>query len=484
MVNESLWMKDQIKNNFPALKQDIDVDILIIGGGITGMMIAYFLKDSDKKIALVEANQIGCGVTSKTTGKITYLQETIYSDIATYKNIETAYQYYNAQKEAISQITKIIKEENISCNLEQVESFVIAHNKKEEKKVRKEKEILEKFGCPVNEQFIKNHYAISVEDTYVFHPLKYLDALTNRIKDTINIFENTIIHKLTQEQKKVSAHSDKGVIRASKVVLANHYPFFLIPFLFPLKTRTEKSYILAQKVDFYEPKSFITSNFPYTSVRFHRDEDTYLIYLGESHNLCNHLNEKENKKNLLKKANRFIKNPHYYWENDDVMTVDSIPFIGRVQKNNHTLYIATGYNTWGMTNSVVAGFLIRDLLMEKQSDYENLYAPFRKKGWQYIKEYIKIIGSNTKSFLENKLIKKKKWYPNHVHITKKEGKDIAIVHDENGEHIVYTKCPHMGCNLLYNEIEKIWECPCHASYFNLDGKCIKGPSSYDISFKE
>ncbi len=484
MKNESIWLKDKKEFSFPRLTEDKNFDILIIGGGITGLTISYDLKDLGLNIALVEANNLGYGVTLKTTGKITYLQETIYSDLSAKYNRKTAKLYLNSQKEAIKKIVDTIQKENISCDLEKVSSYVIANTIREEKKLKKEKDILEEFGCHVIEEKMKRHYAIAVEDTYVFHPIKYIDGLIDIIKENVSIYEHTTIQKIEHKKGKNICSSERGTITANKVILANHYPFFLIPFFFPLKAKTEKSYILAKKVPFHEEKSFITANYPFTSVRFHKDTENYLLYLGESHNLCNHLNNKENQKRLLKKAKKTLDNPDFYWSNDDILTVDKLPYIGYLKKNDNQLILATGYNTWGMTNSSIAGELIKDLIEDRENPYKNLFAPYRKKTFTYLKETIKILGSNTKSFIENKIIKNKKWYSSNIHFTKKEGQNIAIVYDEKGKHIVYNKCPHMGCGLIYNNVEKTWDCPCHASRFTLDGKCIKGPSCYDISFKK
>ena len=184
MKKQSIWMKDY-KNKVNKLDKDIECDVLIIGGGITGLTTAYHLMNKNLKVVIVEKNQIGCGATSKSTAKITYLQELIYTKLK-----DKALPYLKYQLQAINIIKDIIEKENIDCDLEQVESFVYDKNKDN---LIKEKEILESFNIKVN--IDKN--SISVKDTYVFHPIKYLLNLKEiLLKNNIEIYEKTNVIKI------------------------------------------------------------------------------------------------------------------------------------------------------------------------------------------------------------------------------------------------------------------------------------------------
>ena len=161
------------------------------------------------------------------------------------------------------------------------------------------------------------------------------------------------------------------------------------------------------------------------------------------------------------------------------MTTDRMPYIGKLKDN---MYIACGYNTWGMTNGVLASKIISDLVMGIENKYTKLFNPMRFN-LSNITSMPYILFSQTKSFLGTKLNKNKDWY-NRVKFYKKNGKNLATYKDKNGfNHTVYNKCPHLGCSLIFNEEEKTWDCPCHSSRFDIDGNCIKGPSNYDISYK-
>ena len=182
MKKESIWLKDLKISKKEPLNKDIEVDILTIGGGLTGISTLYNLRNEKKKICLVEQNFIGSGVTSKSTAKINYLQETIYTDIYNKYDKETSKKYYDSQIFAIDKIKEIIKNENINCDFEQVESYTFTNKKEEIDTIKNEKLLLEEFGSKIYEHTkidlpLKIKYAISVKDTYVFHPIKYIYAL-------------------------------------------------------------------------------------------------------------------------------------------------------------------------------------------------------------------------------------------------------------------------------------------------------------------
>ena len=353
----------------------------------------------------------------------------------------------------------------------------MASKEEDIKKVKLEKDILEKLNVQVEEHFgfidgIESKYAISVDDTYVFNPLKYLNAIKDIcLKKGKKIYEKTKILNIKKINDRYVCTTKNNKITAKKVVVACHYPFFLFPYFMPIKTHIEKSYIKAS-LDKNKDITLITSNKPTYSVRYYND---YKIFLTNSSNLCCQLNEKDNFENVIDK------NSNYVWKNDDLITSDKIPYIGRLKKNDDNFLIGTGYNTWGMTNGTLAGMILSDMILEKKNKYEDLCNPLRVNNMAYIGSFLFNIGCNMKGYIQSKLFKNKKWYPSKVDIKNIDGKSVGIYKEKGKEYKVYNKCPHMGCSLIFNEIEKTWDCPCHASRFDINGKCIKGPSKYDIS---
>lgn len=485
MQQKSIWIENINEQGLEKLNSNKEVDILIIGGGMTGISCAYHLKDSNLSVCLVDQGRIGSGTTAKTTGKINYLQETIYSDLTKRYSFNKAKEYLNSQLDAIKEINDIIQKEKIECNLRKVRSYVFTNDINEVEKLKKEKELLEKMGITLldtnkSDISLEFKYAISVDDTYVFHPLKYLFKLKDIcINSGVNIYENTKILKIQKDKDKYLCLTDNYLIKASKVILACHYPFFLFPFLTPLKVHIERSYISASKIEKIRDETYITSKLPCKSIRYHQDKENYLLYLTSSHNICSKNNEIDNFNKLksdIEKNNLDVK---YIWMNDDLMTVDKMPYIGKI---NDSLLLGTGYNTWGMTNGTIAGLILSDLVLNKHNKYEKLFSLSRINKIINIDGYIINLVSNMKSYIQNKLVKNKRWYSTYVVFKRVNGTPLGIYFDGKEKHIIVNKCPHLGCSLIFNEVEKTWDCPCHASRFLLDGKCIKGPSLYDISY--
>lgn len=482
----SIWNINEKKRNIKELKNDKKVDILIIGGGMTGLTSAYYLKDN-KKVCVVDANIIGHGVTMGSTAKINYFQECIYTDIANSTNYNNAIIYLKSQRDAIDYIKNIIKGEKIDCDLKKVPSYVFANAKEEVEHLENEVNFLRRNNIevfekklPLNTTSYKSYY---VKDTYIFNPIKYLNGLYEILSNKkIDIYENTKIIKIEREYDKYVCFSEKYKITANKVILAMHYPYFLFPFIMPLKCSIEKSYIIVSKVKNNRNFTCINTKNPIFSCRYYVDKDNaYQICLSKSHDISSHYNDSyyfDRVKEIFKLKEEDIV---MKYTNSDIMTPDHMPYIGKLKDN---LYIGVGYNTWGMTNSVLAAKIITDDILGIDNVYKEVFKPKRLNIQKILKMPIYMYNS-AKSYISTKLIKNKSWYPNNVIFYTKQGKSLACYVDENNiRHIIHNKCPHLGCSLIFNEVEKTWDCPCHSSRFDIDGKCIKGPSNYDISYKK
>lgn len=482
----SIWNKTIQKQGNLQLTEDIHTDILIIGAGITGLTTAYYLKDTSS-VCVVDASTIGHGVTLNTTAKITYFQERIYTKIASLLDEKTASDYLASQRKAILYLKDIVEKESISCSFVKTPSYVFANTEKEVDYLKKEVQFLKKHNvlvkeCPLPDK-ITSYASYCVEDTYVFHPLKYLEGLYNILKKKgIPIYENSPIMKIEKKDDYFYCFSNKTSIKAKKVILACHYPFFLYPFLLPIKTSIEKSYIVVSKVVKNGNYSCISSASPTYSCRFYqKGNDIYQISLSESHNIAFGQNDQQHFKRVKEIFKLKEKDIVCQYSNVDIITNDYIPYIGKIKNN---MYIGVGYNTWGMTNGVLAGKILSDLILNRKNEFCQLMNPLRKNISFYFKIPYYLFGQ-TKSFLGPKLLKQKYWYSPKISFCTKQGKSLAIYVDEKGKkHIIYNKCPHLGCSLIFNEVEKTWDCPCHSSRFTIDGVCIKGPSVKDISYFE
>lgn len=476
MKNKSIWQKNIKINELPPLTQNMEVDCLIIGGGITGISTLLSLKKTNLKTILVEQNICGMGVTSKSTAKITYLQQDIYQKICKYVNNQSANLYLESQIEATNLLTSIIQKEKIDCNLKASPSYLFINNEKNLAKLNNIYSFLKNNkinvskvkSIPFNEPIIE---AIKVNNTYTFNPLKYLNHLKMKFQDSI--YEHTKVLNIKKQDNKYICQVNAYQITAQKVIIATHYPYFLLPFFMPTKCHIETSYIgtkpINTKIDF----NAINLDNPCISLRTYQNN---LIYLYQSLNSSNIKNIKNYFHNLKEK------NLENFWSNKDIITNDSLPFIGSLIKNDNSLLIATGYNTWGMTNATLAGKILTDIILNQENSYIKLFNPRRSLNLGSIINFPLDIYSSLKA-----IIKGNRFNVNNSNVTytKINNQNVAIYKDKYGkEHIVLNRCPHMKCGLILNEEEQTWDCQCHGSRFDLDGNLIEGPSNYNIKFKK
>lgn len=493
-MKKSLWQKDNNLNELKSVEENLKTDILIIGAGITGISTAYNLIKSDYKIILIDRGKCFNGATAKSTGKITYMQDLKYQEICNVYDYETAKLYYQSQKEAIKILQKNIKENNIDCNFEKNESVTFTTNIKDINKFHIEERLLDSFGVKYsnNSKHVDNEvkYLISVKDAYVFNPVKYLKGLLRRIKKSINIevYENSVATEIKKENNYYIVCVNSKEIRASKIVIACNYPFFTIPGLIPLRTYLERSYITVTKIDYDKKVNGITNTYPYQSFRFYNDKGSkYLIYLSNSSSISDNINYLKNYNENIMISKKITNKPYSYkWTNMDVMTNDFLPLIGAISDVHKDIFIATGYNTWGMTNATIASKLLFDLIRNKKNKYQKLFSLDRKINVKIIKNFfINTFRSNIKAYVLNMIIKNPSWYKNKAYVTRMNNKRVGVYCDENGnEHIVSNICPHLKCFLTFNEVDKTWDCPCHGSRFDTNGNVINGPSKYDIKIDE
>lgn len=465
----SIWEDTWKHKSLPSLKKEMEVDVLIIGGGLTGFSTLYELNKTKYKVALVERRTIGCGITSRSTAKINYLQGIVYSQIQKKLGYETAKGYLNSQLMGIKMLKDLITEHDISCDFKKVSSSLYGRDE-DFMKLEEEFQFLKNEGIKIENK----SNCLTVHDTYVFHPLKYLEALKDICSEHNSfIFENSLVTDIKKTDDGYICIVNQNPVKAHYVVLACHYPFKLFPFFLPIRTSIEKSYMMACVTNKCEDSTMITTYPTILSKRFYEsDKKSFLITLSGSHTICNKIDCKENFRKLVQDNT-----PSYIWSNEDIMTADAMPFIGLIDKN---LFLATGYNTWGMATSRLAGTIIKDLLIQKENPYIDLFDPKRTMGFLKIKKYPLYTLFNGKGFLENKIKKEKEWYPKDMCFSMINGKSVV----KYKGNILYTTCPHMGCTLTFNEMEQTFDCPCHASRFDILGNVLTGPSLKSIKYEK
>lgn len=493
MENKSIWKSNIRARALNKLDKNITTDILIIGGGISGLTTAYYLRNSKYKVTLIDKDICGHGVSANTTGKLTFMQDLIYNKLSSNFNEEVALKYLNSCKDAVRIVKNIVSRNNIDCNLENVSSYVFTNDINKIENFKKEEEFYNKNNIKykVVSKLPNNFgvkYGIKINYGCVFHPVKYLMGIRKiLLSSKVNIYENTRAITLTKKDNYYEVNTDSGTILAKKVIVCTHYPFFVMPGIIPLKSSIEKSYVLSGTTKTNKKFIAISNENPVYSIRYFTNKDKdYIIYAGSSHYIANHFDNEKRYKELINDYKKYIdKDIKYYFLNHDIMTPDHLPYIGSVYKNDNSLLIATGFNKWGMTNGTISGKILSDIILNKDNPYIELFSLHRSITKDKAKNLIVYNYLNAKTYIITKLKKEYTFYHDNIEVKIINGKKVGIYTDKkNVKHMVYLKCPHLKCNLIFNNVDKTWDCPCHGSRFDIDGNILFGPSVYDIKIKE
>lgn len=491
-AHEPYWIASAEKQEYPELREDISVDVAIIGGGIVGLTCAYLLKNKGLKVAVLEANKIARGTTGHTTAKITSQHGLIYNKLINKFGEEKARQYAEANEKAIRFIADLVKEKNIDCDFCWRPAYVYTQSEDYIEKIEKEVKAASSLG--IKAEYVENiplpfdiKGAERFDNQAQFHPLKYLYALSKEIPgDGSSIFENTKVVDIQDEEKCTVVTRQGNKVSASSVIVASHFPCYDGMGMYFARMYAEKSYILGVKIkDKFPEGMFITAEDPGRSLRSQKYDDGEIILVGGEHHKTG--SEKytnihyENLGNFAKETFN-LESILYRWSTQDCMTVDGVPYTGHLTSKTKNIYVATGFQKWGMTNSTASALIITDLITKGESPWAPIYNPSRfdiiASGAKLVSENLdvaeKLVGGKIAPVPDLEEVEINK---GEAKVVKIDGERVGAYRDEQGElHVVDITCTHLGCELVWNEAEKTWDCPCHGSRFSFDGDNIEGPA--------
>lgn len=430
-MNTSVWSSTFKLPEFETLATDIKCDVLVIGGGMAGILIANELKQNGYDVIVAEGQRIGSGVTKNTTAVVSAQHDTLYLDLVNKHGITGAKQYLTANLWAVDKIRELADD----CDFEALPSIMFTRNNADIQTLKEEIECLKELGFSadfVTESSLPFKIAGGVRFNNMgqFHPLKFLAKMTEGLK----IYENTFITKI----KKNTAYTEHNQIEAKYIVIATHYPFERLTGLYFMKQFQNRSYVIGIKSG--KPLGATFSSYDDDGLYFRSYNDTLLIGGGDrrvgSEGCCYDQMRKAAEEYFPDSTEEFA------FAAQDCITLDGVPYIGGYGlSKNH--YIATGFNEWGMTTSMISAKIISDMIMKKQNSFADVFSPYRSI---LRKQLFKNLGTVVVSLIKP---------------TPK-------------------RCPHMGSSLIYNKVENTWECPCHGSRFNEDGKIIDNPAMKDV----
>lgn len=430
---KSVWQVNTKLSEFPKLERDIKTDVLIIGGGIAGILTAYFLHQNGVKHILVEKDRICSGTTQNTTAKITFQHGLIYQKILKNSGIEVARKYLNANRLAFKKYAEMCR--NIECDYEIRDNYVYSVN--DRKKLESEMDALRKIRykadfCEDLPIPIKTVGAVKFPKQAQFDPLKFISAVTSGL----NIYENTFVREMIG----TTAVTDRCRIKADRVIAATHFPFINKHGSYFLKLYQHRSYVIALDNAPNVNGMYVDENHKGMSFRNYRD----LLFVGGGGHRTGEMGGNWNELSNFAKLHYPNAIEKYRWSAQDCMSLDGIPYIGKYSCNTPNLYVACGFNKWGMTGAMTSAMILSDMVMGRRNDYANIFSPSRN----IIKPQLFINGGKS---IKNLLTPTEK------------------------------RCPHMGCALKWNSAEHSWDCPCHGSRFSDKGKVLDNPANGDLN---
>ena len=491
----SYWEEERKNHDlFEEIKEDKKVSVCIIGGGLTGLQTAYNLSDKLDVVKL-KKDRI-CGSTSgKTTGKITSQHGVFYDYLINSQSKEFAKMYLEANEKAIQNIKDIIEKEEIECDLEEESSYVFTKQETKLDMIKNEQKAVDKLQKEKSD-YVKEielpteiSGAIEFKNQAQFHPLKYAYGLAKAIiKNDGKIYENTKVTDIKRENEKYVVYANKNKVIADYVVLATRYPIMNVPGYYFLKMYQSTSYVMvfdAKKKLF--DGMYISYETPNVSFRTIRDgERELLLAVGYDYKTgTEELRDGYQRLEVIVRKMYPDAEVLYKWTAEDCISLDKIPYIGQYSSIMKNLYIATGFNKWGVTSSNVAANIITDKILQKENKYEEIFKSTRIEPIKNRQEMGDMLKEANKSILLSRFKIPKEELDNikigEGKIIKIDNTKVGVYKSKTGEiYKVKPICTHLGCELYFNNIEKIWECPCHGSKFTYDGKSIEVPSNKDL----
>lgn len=428
---ESIWQNQTELPDYPRLRGNLRTDVLVIGGGIAGLLTAYCLKKKGIDAVVVEKERIFSGTTAGTTAKITAQHGFCYQKLLRSYPEDYAKMYYTANAQAVKQLKDLCRQ--AGCPGEEKDNFVYSKNPRT---IEEEFAALQRIGAspiytdrlPVP---VESAGAVGLGNQGQFNPFRLAQFLVKQL----NIYENTKVEQLIG----TTAITPLGRIQAEKIVVATHFPFLNKHGSYFLKLYQHRSYLLA--LENAPPLDGMYVDESKTGYSF-SSFGGYFLLGGGGH--------RTGKQGGSYGALRAFKEQYYpdsrevfHWAAQDTMSLDGIPYIGNYSRNTPNLYVAAGFNKWGMTSSMVSADLLSAMIAGETRDYAPVFSPSRS----ILKPQLALnILETTANFL--------------IPTTR--------------------RCPHLGCALKYNKEERSWDCACHGSRFSETGKVLNNPANGDL----
>ncbi|HEV3471911.1 MAG TPA: FAD-dependent oxidoreductase [Actinomycetota bacterium] len=454
----SYWVQSSPRTPNAPLTSDTSADVCVIGGGIVGAVTAHLLHAEGQRVVLIDAREIGRGVTGHTTAKITSSHGLIYRQLERSFGAEGAAVYGAANEAGKEKIASLVEELGIDCGFERQDNYVYTEERSYLGKIKEEVEAARRAGLPAS--FVTSsplpysiEGAVRFTNQAQFHPRRFVLGLLDRAEsDGVVIHEGTTATKVSAGETCRIETSSGGRVDAAAVVVATHLPFLDRGFFFA-KAHPHRSYVVASYMDQPPDGMHISTGGATRSIRHVPHGDRRLLLVsGEGHKTGQKADTEEPYQKLARFAEeRFgLSEFAYRWAAHDYVSVDHVPYVGRLTRGSDNILVATGFGKWGFANGAAAAMIMTDQIVGRRNEWMSLFDAKRLDLLAAAPEFIKENGQVALHFVGDRLDRRS------------------------------PRCTHMGCALKWNNAESTWDCPCHGSRFDAGGKVIEGPATSDL----
>jgi glycine/D-amino acid oxidase-like deaminating enzyme/nitrite reductase/ring-hydroxylating ferredoxin subunit len=478
----SIWRETTKAEHREELRGDHKTDTVIIGAGLTGVLTAYELTRRGIDCIVLDADRIGSGVSGDTTAKITAQHGLVYDTLIKKFGREQAAQYAASNSIAIGRYRRIIEEKSIDCDFTEVPNYIYSLDDLE----KIENEVKAAQSMELDAEYVTKttlpfpiKAAVRFNNQAMFHPLKFLYAISKEL----TIYEQSRVLEVEEH----AAITDKGRVEAQNIVFACQYPFINAPGYFWLRQHQQRSYVLALAHAQLIDGMYRDENTSGLSLRNYND----LLVFSKGDHRTGKNEEGGYYDSLQKKAKELYPDCQIIcrWSAQDAQSEDTVPYIGKFSASTPNWFVATGYNKWGMTTSMVSSMIISDMIEERTSPYEDVYSPQRFKPAAGAEKFLTDVKEAAVNLFKQGFTLPEEQIrdvcANQALVVEHEGNKIGVYRDpENKVHMVSTRCSHLGCQLAWNADDLAWECPCHGSRFDFDGKVLNGPAQTGVNIKK
>jgi glycine/D-amino acid oxidase-like deaminating enzyme/nitrite reductase/ring-hydroxylating ferredoxin subunit len=487
----SLWVSTAEGPAFPELEDDLAVEILVVGGGITGLSVAQLLVEEALDVAVIDAGRVGRGVTAGTTAKISSLHGLTYAKLESSFGAEGARIYGEANEAGLRHITATADALGIECDLRRRPNYTYTDSADDLGEIEDEVEAALRAGLPasyIDDVPLPFDVAGAVRFDYQaeFHPLEYLDGLAEWLRERgCLIFEHTVATGVT-DGAPATVETKRATVRADHVVVATHFPF-LDRGLFFARVHPERSYAVAGPARGPVPEGmFLSAGRPTRSIRFHPGAAGELVLVGgEGHKVGQGGSTADRYAALEEFARQQfgMASIEYRWSTQDNMPVDGVPYIGALTPLSKRLYVATGFKKWGLAHAGAAAMMLRDELFGRDNPWTSLYDATRLGPLSSLSPFIKANLNVAFHFFADRVTRRSLapaagLAPGDGRVLARRERQVAMSRESDGTlRAVSARCTHLGCIVNWNGAERSWDCPCHGSRFAPDGKVLQGPAT-------